>query len=187
MLLSQIKKGFSSFFTQGRMLVILIPLLLVILLWIYANNKNYNMDPMLSMSGVSDGKPVNSSLNSRSIARNAATLENSNKTITNTSSSVTTKAPTASSATAGGNDLLPSNNNNQLSNLNPALSQNGVMAPDLLQAGSLIGLDTIGQSLRNPNYQIRSDPVIPQSNTGPWNQSTIQPEQRPPMDINACP
>jgi hypothetical protein len=50
-----------------------------------------------------------------------------------------------------------------------------VIIPDLLEAGYHIGLDTIGQTLRNANYQERSDPIIPKHDTGPWMQSTIEP------------
>ena len=41
------------------------------------------------------------------------------------------------------------------------------------------------QSLRNPNLQLRSDPLNPQENVCPWMQSTIYPEQRRPLDIGA--
>jgi hypothetical protein len=59
-----------------------------------------------------------------------------------------------------------------------------VMMPDLLQAGYHIGLDTIGQSLRNANLQLRSDPIIPKSDVGPWNQSTIEADMgRVPLEL----
>lgn len=45
--------------------------------------------------------------------------------------------------------------------------------PDLLEAGHHTGIDTVGQSLRNANLQLRSDPTIPLQDTGPWNQTTI--------------
>lgn len=41
------------------------------------------------------------------------------------------------------------------------------------------------QSLRNANYQLRSDPMNPQDNVCPWMQSTIYPEQRRQLDIGA--
>jgi hypothetical protein len=41
------------------------------------------------------------------------------------------------------------------------------------------------QSLRNANYQLRSDPVNPQENICPWMQSTIYPEKRRQLDIGA--
>jgi len=46
--------------------------------------------------------------------------------------------------------------------------------PDLLEAGHHAGIDTVGQSLRNANLQVRSDPPIPIQETGPWNQTTIE-------------
>lgn len=78
-------------------------------------------------------------------------------------------------------DLLPQDQNSQFSALNP--NTTGGM-PDLLQAGYHIGLDTIGQSLRNANQQLRSDPVIPKMDVGPWNHSTIEPDLgRVPLEI----
>jgi hypothetical protein len=64
------------------------------------------------------------------------------------------------------------------------LNQGNIAMPDLLDAGYLIGLDTIGQTLRNANYQERSDPIIPKVDVGPWNNSTIDPDLgRVPLEI----
>jgi len=80
-------------------------------------------------------------------------------------------------------DLLPQDHNSEWAALNPVNQGNAAM-PDLLQAGYHIGLDTIGQTLRNPNYQLRSDPIIPKSDIGPWNQSTIEPDLgRVPLEV----
>ena len=88
---------------------------------------------------------------------------------------------------ANPSDLLPQDTNNQWSQLNPVLSNNSQF-PDLLQAGYHIGLDTIGQTLRNPNYQLRSDPIIPKQEIGPWNQSTIEPDYgRVPLEVGQGP
>jgi hypothetical protein len=85
---------------------------------------------------------------------------------------------------ANPSDLLPQDTNNKWSDLNPVLSNSGSQFPDLLQAGYHIGLDTIGQTLRNPNYQLRSDPIIPKQEIGPWNQSTIEPDYgRVPLEV----
>jgi len=82
-------------------------------------------------------------------------------------------------------DLLPKDANSQWSALNPsAMNQGDILMPDLLQAGYHIGLDTIGQTLRNPNLQLRSDPIITKADVGPWNQSTIEPDLgRVPLEI----
>ena len=84
-------------------------------------------------------------------------------------------------------ELLPNDSNSQWAQLNP--SGKGELANvNLLKAGYHIGIDTIGQSLRNANLQIRSEPPNPQMNVGPWNQSTIEPDfMRPPLEIGSGP
>jgi len=79
-------------------------------------------------------------------------------------------------------DLLPKSDD-QWAKLNP--SGKGDLANiNLLKAGYHIGIDTIGQTLRNANLQIRSEPPNPQLYVGPWNQSTIESDfMRPPLEI----
>lgn len=90
-------------------------------------------------------------------------------------------------AVANPKDLLPADANSQWGALNPsAVNPGSIAMPDLLQAGYHIGLDTIGQSLRNANLQLRSDPIIPPAAVGPWNQSTITPDYgRVPLEIGS--
>lgn len=82
-------------------------------------------------------------------------------------------------------ELLPKDTNSQWAQLNP--SGKGELANvNLLKAGYHIGIDTIGQTLRNANLQIRSEPPNPQLNVGPWNQSTIEPDfMRVPLELGA--
>jgi hypothetical protein len=82
-------------------------------------------------------------------------------------------------------ELLPKDTNSQWAQLNP--SGKGELANvNLLKAGYHIGIDTVGQSLRNANLQIRSEPPNPQIPTGPWLQSTITPDLfRPPLEIGS--
>ena len=84
-------------------------------------------------------------------------------------------------------ELLPKDTNSQWAQLNP--SGKGELANiNLLKAGYHIGIDTIGQTLRNANLQIRSEPPNPQLSVGPWNQSTIEPDfMRPPLEIGSGP
>ena len=85
-------------------------------------------------------------------------------------------------ATVNPSDLLPTDVNSQWSTLNPI--NQGVTTPDLLQAGYHMGLDSIGQTLKNPNLQLRSDPIIPKKEIGPWNQSTYEPDlMRVPLEV----
>jgi len=80
-------------------------------------------------------------------------------------------------------DLLPKDTNSQWAQLNPA-GQGDLANINLLKAGYHIGIDTVGQTLRNANLQIRSEPPNPQVNVGPWNLSTIEADfMRPPLEI----
>ncbi len=80
-------------------------------------------------------------------------------------------------------DLLPKDNNSQWAQINPS-GKGDLNNINLLKAGYHIGIDTIGQTLRNGNLQIRSEPPNPQINVGPWNLSTIEPEfMRPTLEL----
>ena len=84
-------------------------------------------------------------------------------------------------------DLLPKDSNSQWAQLNPS-GKGELSNINLLKAGYHIGIDTIGQTLRNANLQIRSEPPNPQLYVGPWNQSTIESDfMRPPLEIGSGP
>lgn len=86
---------------------------------------------------------------------------------------------------ANPSELLPKDTNSKWGELN-TVNQSNIAMPDLLQAGYHIGLDTVGQTLRNANLQLRSDPVINKSNVGPWHNSTIEPDlARVPLELGA--
>ena len=83
--------------------------------------------------------------------------------------------------------LLPRDQNNEFSKMNP-MGAGDVANVSLLKAGYHIGINTVGQSLRNANLQLRSEPANPQLNTGPWNTSTIGPDfNRRPLEIGCGP
>ena len=87
------------------------------------------------------------------------------------------------SDTASPEDLLPVDKNSEFANLNP-VNSGKIDLPDMLQAGSLIGIDTIGQTLKNANMQLRSDPVIKKEQVGPWNFSSFEPDLgRVPLEL----
>jgi hypothetical protein len=62
----------------------------------------------------------------------------------------------------------------------PQVMDFGEFAPKALQGQNFleiskqIGVDTQGSSMRNANYQLRSDPPNPRSTVGPWMNSTIE-------------
>jgi hypothetical protein len=80
-------------------------------------------------------------------------------------------------------NMLPKDPNSQWAQLNPSGSGD-LMNQNLLSAGFLAGIDTIGNTMKNPNLQIRSEPPNPQLNVGPWNNSTFSPDlMRTPLEI----
>jgi hypothetical protein len=82
-------------------------------------------------------------------------------------------------------ELLPKDSNSQWAQLNPS-GKGELSNINLLKAGYHIGIDTVGQTLRNANLQIRSEPPNPQLNVGPWQNSTIEPDfMRPPLEIGS--
>jgi hypothetical protein len=92
-------------------------------------------------------------------------------------------ASTANLPVANPSDLLPRDSNNQWGSLNPAGSGD-LLGQNLLSATFLTGIDTIGNTLKNANLQIRSEPPNPQLNVGPWNQSTFAPDlMRTPLEL----
>jgi hypothetical protein len=82
-------------------------------------------------------------------------------------------------------DLLPAEESKAIQEFNStAPVAEGIMAGNLLDAGSHIGVNTVGQSLRNANLQLRSEPPNPQVNVSPWQNTTIGPDLiRRPLEI----
>jgi len=70
-------------------------------------------------------------------------------------------------------DLLPKDMNSKWAQVNPA-GQGMLMDRNFLDAGHHVGINTVGQSLRNANYNIRSEIPNPQVKVSPWMQSTIE-------------
>jgi hypothetical protein len=91
---------------------------------------------------------------------------------------------TCNQQTTNPSDLLPKDINSDWSNVNPANAD--LKNINLLSAGQLIGINTVGSSLRNPSLQERSEPIIPKTNIGPWNNSTIDADTlRRPLEIGS--
>lgn len=158
-------RGVNRFFTTERVIVLVVFLILAYGLYVYSGSKTMKLD------GLATGS-----------------VDASAPAIVQTVAPVSPVAPAAlggytAQAVASPQDLLPKDQNSQWAALNP-VAQGNIAAPDLLQAGYHIGLDTIGQTLRNANLQERSDPIIPKANVGPWMQSTIEPDLgRVPLEV----
>lgn len=93
----------------------------------------------------------------------------------------------SSQPVASPSELLPNDANSEWAKLNPSGSGD-LQNVNLLSAGSLIGIDTVGNTLRNANLQVRSEPANPQLNVGPWQNTTIAPDtMRVPLEIGQGP
>ena len=83
-------------------------------------------------------------------------------------------------------ELLPQSNSSEWAKVNPQ-GVGTLKDKNFLQAGYHVGINTVGQTLRNANLQLRSDPPNPQVAISPWLQSTISPDMnRKPMEIGGC-
>jgi len=154
-------KGLQTFFTTERVVVLVIFLVLIFALTSYSNMKNGSVERMET------GEPAK---------KEEPALEQ-----------MTAPNGYASQSVANPSDLLPKDENSEFAALNPtSMNKGDVLMPDLLQAGHHVGVDTVGQSLRNANLQLRSDPVISKTDVGPWNNTTIEPDMgRVPLELGA--
>ena len=83
-------------------------------------------------------------------------------------------------------ELKPQDNSSLWAQVNPA-GEGSLKGRSFLQAGHNIGINTVGQTMRNSNLQIRSEPPNPQVSVSPWNQTTIEPDTaRKPLEIGGC-
>jgi|TARA_B110000259_G_C13987375_1_gene391036 hypothetical protein len=73
-------------------------------------------------------------------------------------------------------DLLPQDAaNSQFAQVNPS-GQGDADSRNHLTAGYTLGVNSIGNSLRNANMQLRSEPPNPQLKVSPWMNTTIGPD-----------
>jgi hypothetical protein len=75
-------------------------------------------------------------------------------------------------------DLLPKDAaDSKWARINPS-GTGDIHDQNYLTAGYHVGINTVGQSLRNANLQLRSEIPNPQNAVGPWMISTIEPDLR---------
>ncbi len=159
-------------------------LLIVIAVIYYYNSKKSTKDNMNNR--ISD---ISGSTGSIAMAKpgNVVGLvsdEDSNNFLNVSGLSTNGNGGSCNQKTSNPSDLLPKDINSNWSNINPANAD--LKNINLLSAGQLIGINTVGSSLRNPSLQERSEPVIPKTNIGPWNNSTIDADTlRRPLEIGS--
>ena len=164
-MLNSVQSGFSKFFTPQRLFILVVFSVLAWFLMSYSDAKSFRLDSM--ETGTDSNAPADSKAPAATTDTNVAS----------------TAGP------ANPNELLPIDTNSQWASLNPVnMNQGSILNGDMLQAGYHIGLDTIGQTMKNANLQLRSDPIIPKQEVGPWNQSTYEPDYgRIPLEVGYGP
>ena len=75
-------------------------------------------------------------------------------------------------------DLLPAEKSSDIKNFNEAnpVGEGILKGVNFLDAGYHVGVNTVGQSLRNANLNLRAEPPNPQVKVSPWMNSTIAPD-----------
>lgn len=87
-------------------------------------------------------------------------------------------------------DLLPKEDSDAIKEFNTAKPHGeGILqGVNYLDAGFHVGVNTVGQSLRNANRQLRAEPPNPQVHVSPWMNTSIGPDllRRPLEDGEGC-
>lgn len=163
-MLKSLQKGLSKFFTNDKIMLLLVLAILAFAIYSYGMQKDFIRDNMESPGG----EPEEDETGEVSVPVDGTDPG--------------TEEPPAMEDTT---NLLPKTEGFDTCNFATVDAKN-IQAPDLLEAGYHIGLDTIGQSLRNANQQLRSDPVISKVDVGPWHNSTIEADvTRVPLELGS--
>jgi hypothetical protein len=164
------KPGQNFFGVISALLVVVF----IAVLFRYNGAKSVSIDKMTNYRGSPYPQGNDSSMNPVS----ASTLEGNNYLQVGCNGSV----PESNAQKMDPHDLLPKDRNSEWASVNPA-SQD-LTGLSLLSASDAIGINTVSSSHRNSNLQIRSEPIIPKADIGPWNQSTIEADlYRRPLEI----
>lgn len=177
-MLSSVKKVADKAmkFVSSNILAIVGVVVLVYMLYMYGGLKNVVSDSMTSGSGEGVVPKVT--------APTASMPDNEYQTVQGVTTSTHGLPPSCmKQSTMDPKELLPKDANSEWASLNP--NGSGELSDvNLLKAGHHIGINTVGQSLRNANLQLRSEPPNPQVNVGPWHQTTIEPDMmRVPLEL----
>ncbi len=168
-MLKSIQSGFSRIATPQRLFVLIIFLVLAWLLMSYSDGKSFSMDSMGTGTDT-DAAP----------AAPGAPAAGAGGVVDISMPSDSNARPIANP-----NDLLVKDENSEWAKIN---NMGNVLNADLLEAGYHIGLNSIGSTMKNANLQLRSDPIIPKQDVGPWNQSTYEPDfGRVPLEVGYGP
>ncbi len=175
-MLKSIQSGFSRIATPQRLFVLIIFLVLAWLLMSYSDTKSFSMDSMGTYNGDAVTDTGAASASGASAAGAGGVVDISMPSDSN-----------ARPITQPNDLIVKDDPNSEWGKLN-LNNMGNVLNADLLQAGYHMGLDSIGSTMKNANLQLRSDPIIPKQDVGPWNQSTYEPDYgRVPLEVGYGP
>lgn len=177
-----------NFLSKNKHILLIVAAVIVFIIMLsnYSSDRNKVVDTMNSMNSMNnlDKKDIGVAEPS-----NPQTLSNQYEKVSNHSSLETDGLPPSCNVNSvpDPSELLPKDENNQWSRLNPA-GAGDLENINLLKAGYHAGIDTVGSSLRNANLQVRSEPPNPTNKVSPWLNSTIEPDlMRQPLEIGCGP
>ena len=169
----------------NHILVILGAIVLVYAVYTYSDQKF--VVPHEPLQGEANGRPNAPMVGGQQANPVTATGANGYSAVDAMTGQGGVPAGAANLPVANPSDLLPRDTNNQWGSLNPSGSGD-LLGQNLLSATFLTGIDTIGNTMKNANLQLRSEPPNPQLNVGPWNQSTFAPDlMRTPLELGSTP
>ena len=150
-----------------------------------ADNSNKNIDPSLASSGIGNFKASDTNSNeyspisgSSDTVQKFSNYQNMQENFANSNDASETSSTCFNRDRLTKDDLLPKDAANlKWAQVNPS-SSGDIRDQNFLTAGYHIGVNTVGQSLRNANLQLRSEIPNPQVAVSPWMISTIEPEVR---------
>ena len=146
---------------------------------------NSNPDPNLAATGIGNYSPSNPDFNTSQILD---PQQSDNYNVNDQYSSVNSIGG-GDNSHAGmqscyprdrltASDLLPKDAaDSKWARINPS-GTGDIHDQNYLTAGYHVGINTVGQSLRNANLQLRSEIPNPQKAVSPWGNSTIEPDLR---------
>jgi len=187
------KGTMMSNFVKPRNLMVLVALVAVVgFIVYYMQSKKEHMSPMHVM----DATPEEEDKDSSQMEYEEAPVTQENMTNSAPVDPHAHKDPAVQQLQAQGacfpkdqltpEELLPQDSANEWAKANPS-GAGSLKDRNFLQAGHNIGINTVGQTLRNANLQLRSEPPNPQVKVSPWQQSTIEPDvNRAPLEIGGC-
>lgn len=151
-----------------------------------ANNAGSGGSAITGPAPMAGATPINPNLFDKGVPYKTGTNAGSNAS-TNLPAGITSSNSLPSSPSADRTPMTegfenPSDPRQAWAQANPQGAKD-LAGKNFLNAGALIGVNTVGQSIRNASWDVRSEPANPQVALSPWFNSTIEPDvNRRPLE-----